>query len=89
MDSREEQARADVRLLQHTWSPRLEVDGAAIPWNASVRDFQKRRASYIAEAIEQPFLLLRDMEVYRPFKQNDLFLSLKRDLTMVSNLAYP
>ena len=30
-DSREEPNGADVRLQQRTWSPRLEVDGAAIP----------------------------------------------------------
>ena len=31
MDSREEPSGAEVRLQQHTWSPRLEVDGVAIP----------------------------------------------------------
>jgi len=41
VDSREEQNRADVHMTQHTWSPRLEVDGAPIPWNASVREFQR------------------------------------------------
>jgi len=86
VDSREEQNRADVRLLQRLWSPRLGVDGAAIPWNASVRDFQWGRVGYLAEALEQPLLLLKDMEAYRHFKQNDLFLSLKRDLAMVSSL---
>ena len=86
MDNQEEQTRADVRLPQSTWSPQLEVDGAAIPWNAIVKDFQKGCGSYIAEALEQPLLLPKDMEAYRRFKQNDLFLSLKRDLAMVSNL---
>ena len=65
------------------------MDGTAISWNASVRDFQKGCARYIAEVLEQPLLLLRDMEAYRRFKQNDLFLSLKRDLVMMSNLSYP
>jgi len=65
------------------------VDGIAIPWNASVRDFQRRCARYIAETLEQPFLLPRDMEAYKHFKQNDFLLSLKRDLAMVSNLSYP
>ena len=31
VDSREEPSRAEVRLQQCTWSPRLEVDGATIP----------------------------------------------------------
>ena len=65
------------------------MDRAAIPWNASVRDFQRGRAGYIAEALEQPLLLPKDMEVYRHFKQKDLFLSLKRDFAMVSDLSYP
>ena len=39
VDNREEQIGADARLQHHTWSPRLEVDGAAIPWNALVREF--------------------------------------------------
>jgi len=86
IDSWEEQNRADVRLPQRLWSPRLKVDRASIPWNASVRDFQQGRAGYLAEALEQPFLLPRDIEVYSCFKQNNLFLSLKRDLTMVSSL---
>ena len=65
------------------------MDGTAISWNASVRDFQKGCAGYTAEVLEQPLLLLKDMEAYRRFKQNDLFLSLKRDLVMMSNLSYP
>ena len=31
MDNREEQNRADVRIIQCTWSPWLEVDGTPIP----------------------------------------------------------
>ena len=71
-------------MTQRIWSPRLEVDGAPIPWGASVREFQKGQAGHIAEALEQPLLLLKDMDGYRRFKQNSLFLSLKRDLAMVN-----
>jgi len=63
------------------------VDGTPIPWNASVREFQRGRAGYIVEALEQPLLLPKDMEAYRRFTQNDLILSLKRDLAMVNNLS--
>ena len=52
MDSQEEQNMVDVRMTQRTWSPRLEVDRAPIPWSASVREFQKGRAGYIAKALE-------------------------------------
>ena len=65
VDSWEEQTRADVHLPQCTWSPRLEVDGTVIPWNASVRDFQRGHAAHIAEALEQPLLLPKDMDVAR------------------------
>ena len=67
VDSREEQNRADVRMTQWTRSPQLEVDGTPIPWNASVREFQRGRVGYIAEALEQPLLLPKDMEAYRRF----------------------
>ena len=60
------------------------MDGAPIPWDASVREFQKGQAGYIAEALEQPSLLPKDMDAYKRFIQNDLFLSLKRDLAMVN-----
>ena len=84
MDSREEQHKVDVRMTQRTWSPRLKVDGAPILWGALDREFQKGRAGYIAEALEQPLLLPKDMDAYKRFIQNDLFLSLKRDLAMVN-----
>ena len=85
MDSREEQIRVEIRLQHRTWSPRLEVDGAAIPWNASVREFQRGHSAYIAEALEQPLLLPKDIDVVRKMRQQDLFMSLKRDLAMVSS----
>ena len=59
------------------------MDGAPIPWGAQVREFQKGRAGYIAETLEQPLLLPKDMDGYKRFSQNDLFLSLKGDLVMV------
>ena len=63
----------------------MELDGVAIPYNASVREYNRGRAGYVAEALEQPLLLPRDMEAYRWFSQPEIFLSLKRDLAMVSN----
>ena len=72
-----------------TWSSKLEVDGVAIPYTASVREYNKGRAGYIAEAMEQPVLLPWDMEAYRRFSQPELFLSLKRDLAMVKRFILP
>ena len=70
------------------WSPKLELDGAPLAWDTSVRNYQGGQAGHIAEALEQPFLLPRDMDAYRRFSQQELFLSLKRDLAMVSNSIY-
>ena len=61
------------------------MDGAIIPWNASVKEFQRVHSAYIAEALEQPLLLPKDMDAVRKLKQQDLFMSLKRDLALVSS----
>ena len=74
-----------MRATPRTWSPKLEVDGVALPYNTSIREYNRGRAGYVAEALEQPLLLPRDMEAYRRCSQPELFLSLKRDLAMVSN----
>ena len=78
-----------MRLSPHVWSPRLEVDGAAIPWNASIREYQRGHSTHMAESLEQPLLLPKDMEALRKLKQQDLFLSLKRDLALVSINSSP
>ena len=38
----------------------------------------------MVEALEQPLLLPKDTDALRKLKQHDLFLSLKRDLALVS-----
>ena len=50
------------------------MDGAAIPYDASI----------LAQALQQPLLLPWDLDSIRRIKQPDLFMSLKRDLVMVS-----
>ena len=88
MDSREEQLVAQVRRSPRTWSPVLEVDGAPIAMDASLRHFRGGHVGRMAEALQQPLLLPADMAAYRSFNHPDLFLSLKRDLAMVSNSVH-
>ena len=45
---------------------------------------QRRQVTYLAETLEQPLLLPRDMEALRCMKQLDFFMSLKRYLAKVS-----
>ena len=78
---------AQVRRSPRTWSPILEVDGMPIAFDATLRHYRGGHASLMAEALQQPLLLPQDMAAYRSFNHPDLFLSLKRDLAMVSNSA--
>ena len=88
VESQEELLAADVRRAPRICSPKLELDGTPLAWDTSVRSYQGGRAGHITEALEQPLLLPRDMDAYNRFTQQELFLSLKRDLAMVSNSIY-
>ena len=79
---------AQVHRSTRTWSPKLEVDGLPIAYDASLRHYRGGHAGLVAEALEQPLLLPKDMEAYRNFNHPELFLSLKRDLAMVSCLNH-
>lgn len=65
------------------WNPSLELDGALLPLDSSIRDFQKGKAGYVANALKQPLLFPYDMADLRSLKKHEVFLSLKRDLAMV------
>ena len=63
------------------------LDGAPLPADASIRNFQQGKASYMANAVEQALLLPEDMADLRSLKKHEVFLSLKRNLTLVSLLT--
>ena len=54
-------------------------------YDATLKHYRGGHAGLVAEALEQPLLLLKDMEAYRTFNHPELFLSLKRDLAIVSD----
>ena len=56
-----------------------------IVYDASLRHYHGGHAGLVAEALEQPLLLPMDMKAHRNFNHPKLFLSLKRDLAMVSD----
>ena len=74
VESREDQSVVEVRHQHPTWAPWL--DGIAIPWNFTIKEFEKGHVHYLAEALEQPFLLPKDMAALKHMRQPDLFLSL-------------
>ena len=88
VDSREEPLVAQVCRPTCIWSPKLEVDGVPIAWDSSLKHYRGGHAGHVAEALEQPLLLPKDMKSYRSFTQSKLFLSLKRDMAMVSVLTH-
>ena len=88
VDNREEPLVAQVHRPARTWSPMLEVDGMPIAYNATLGHYRGGHAGLVAEALEQPLLLPQDMEAYRSFNHPELFLSLKRDLAMVSDSVH-
>ena len=57
-----------------------------LPSDSSIRDSQQRRAGYVADSVEQVLLLPRDMAKLRNLKKHEVFISLKRDLALVSSL---
>ena len=85
MENREEPPVVQVRRPTRTWSPMLEVDGMPIAFDATLRHYRGGHVGLVAKALEQPLLLPQDMAAYRTFNHPELFLSLKRDLAMVSD----
>nr|POE95951.1 hypothetical protein CFP56_47045 [Quercus suber] len=65
------------------WNPPLVLDGAPLTSDSSIRNFDKKRASYIANSVEQALLLPLDMAELHNLKKHEMFLSLKRDLALV------
>ena len=72
---------ADHSVLSPLGQSWMALPSPGMPWSRTSRG----HSNYVAEAFEQPLLLPKDMDAYRRFKQPDLFLSLKRDLAMVSD----
>ena len=80
----EGEKRGDHRAAAPTWAPRMELDGTALPSDASIRGFQQGTVEYVTDAVEQSLLLPKDMIDLRSMRQHKVFLDLKRDLAMVS-----
>ena len=65
--SREDLPVAQVHRPSRIWSSKLEVDDVPIAWESSIRHYHGGHASHIAETLEQPLLLPKDMKAYRNF----------------------
>ena len=65
----------------------LMLDKAPSLTDASIKNFQQGKADYVADAVEQALLLPKYMADLRSLRKHEVFLSLKRDLTLVSLLT--
>ena len=83
IDSRDD---TEVHRQRCTWALVIEMDEAPIPYDSTIRESSRGHATHLAQALEQPLLLPKDMEALKRTRQPDLFMSLKRDLAMVSEL---
>ena len=81
-ESKEAEHSADMH--HPAQNPRLKLDGTAVSWSSPIREFQRDHTIYVAEALEWPLLLPKDIDAPKKIRQQDLFMSLKRDLALVS-----
>ena len=78
--------RGESSMAVPAWTPAMILDGALLLANASIRNFQGGAAGYVADATEQALLLLADMADLREMRKHEVFLSLKKDLALVSSM---
>ena len=78
--------RGDSHVGTLAWIAALVLDGAPLPADASIRNFQQGKVGYMADAVEQVLLLPKDMADLRSIRKHKVFLSLKKDLALVGFL---
>ena len=61
------------------------LDEFPFPVNSSIKDFQQGKAENVVDTVEQALLLPNDMANLRTMRKHEVFLSLKRDLAIVSS----
>ena len=59
----------ETRHQQCTWAPMIKMDGAPIPYESMIRESSRGHSMYLAQAIEQPLLLPKDMDALRQMRQ--------------------
>ena len=59
----------ETRCQQRTWAPVIEMDGAPIPYESTIRESSRGHSMYLAQALEQPLLLPKDMDALRQMRQ--------------------
>ena len=65
--SKSVESRDDVKVYrpQRTWTLVIEMDGTLIPYDSTIRESSQGHSMYLAQALEQPLLLPKDMDALR------------------------
>ena len=78
----------DVQPEPQAWLPTPMLHGEPLTDNASLRDFNKGKGTYVADAVERSLLLPVDIEDLKNLQSKELFLNMKRYLGMVRSLVH-
>lgn len=62
VESKEAEPLVEVHPLIQVWNRKLEMDGVAIPWNSSIREFQRGNAHYVANTLVEGHDCLKECE---------------------------
>ena len=72
-----------VQLEPQVWLLTPMLHGEPLMDDASLRDFNKGKGTYVADALERSLLLPANMADLKNLRRQELFLSMKRYLGMV------
>ena len=76
--------RGEVQLPEpQAWLPTPMLGGESLTADASIRDYNGGIGCHVASALEETFLLPKDMVELRGLRRNEVFLQAKRFLGMV------
>ena len=65
------------------WPPTLMLDGEPLRDDASLRDFNRGIGCHVPSAVEGALLLPKDMAKLRNIRKNEVFLNVKRYLSII------
>ena len=69
VESKEGRHVVEVRPQDPVWNPQLKLDEITIPWNSTIKEFQRGNAHYLANTLEQPLLLQKDIAALKNVRQ--------------------
>ena len=77
----------DAQPAPQAWLLAPMLHGEPLMDNASLRDFQGGKGTYVADVLERTLLLPNDMAELRNLRRQEVFLNIKRYLGMVRFLT--